>query len=106
MKSGHIGIIFYNTSKTLYSIFYIAAIRIEGFVHAHGLSKHHSADYASRQYDAYSYHQKNNGGSRSGIMQFSVEIFIEGAEDTGDDSRPENGKKERGEQIEKQEKDK
>jgi hypothetical protein len=38
-------------------------------------------------------------------MQFPVEKFIEGAENTGNDSRPENGEKERREQIEKQKKD-
>jgi hypothetical protein len=38
-------------------------------------------------------------------MQFPVEIFVEGAENTGNDSRPEYGKKERCEEIEKQKKD-
>ena len=105
MQSGHIGVIFYYTRNILYNIFYIAAVRIEGFIHAHRLSKHHTADDASRQYDDYSDHQKNNGSSRTGIMQFPVEIFVKRTEDTGNDSRPENRKKERRKQIEKQKED-
>jgi hypothetical protein len=39
-------------------------------------------------------------------MQFPVETLVEGTENTRNDRRPEYGKKERREEIEKQKKDK
>jgi hypothetical protein len=103
MQHGKMGIIFDHTRDTCNFFLDDSAIRrAEGMIYLHGFGKEQTRDNAPGQDDNEYNRHKHYRGAECGTIQFFIQPPEQRIENAGDHGRPENGKEEWSQKIQKQ----